>query len=157
MARPKNTATAVYSKADSPFWKANGLAVTDKEVSFKASVGEGAAKVEFPLKATVKQIAFGGNMQTAVAAFGSVENVLTALQKFINEDLMTSAKTKVKADSLGFEKKVADSTSAAIAKFTETRKTAPTAEQVTAIRGKVRARLEELARLEKETVDLAGI
>lgn len=157
MARVKADSLPVYARAESPFWKAAGLQKTDKTVKFNASVGTGAAAQSFELTCTYPEVSFGGNMQVAVAALGSVENVLNEVQDAINDYLMIQAKNKAKNDSLGFEKRVADSTAAAIAAFVEKRGSQPNDEQIGKIRAKVRARLEELARLEKETADLSDI
>lgn len=157
MARVKSENLPVYAKNDSKFWQTPGLTVKAEPVKFNASVGEGAGKQTFELTASVREVSFGGNLETAVAALGSIGTVLTIVEDHINDYLAIQAKNAVKNDQLSFEKKVADGVSAAIAKFTSDRGNAPTDEQVGKIRAKVRARLEELERIQKETVDLSDM
>lgn len=153
MARVKADQLPVYAKSDAACWKVEGLSVEAKTEGFKASPKGSDEQIQ--LTATFNQVKFP-TLAVATSFFGSVENLLSEAADSVNAWLQIQGKNKAKTDQLGFEQKVADAYNAALANFIQARGAASD-EQKTAIKAKVRARLEELERLSRESVDLADI
>lgn len=145
MPRVKSENLAVWMQPTSSFWSTEGMKVETESEKFKTRVDADSDAVE--LEAKYRQVSFGGNLEIAVKAIGSVEKILELAEDSINADVQTQAKNKVKSDSLGFEKQVSASYQQAVAAFVEARGTQPTEEQRKKIRAKVRANLEAIEAL----------
>lgn len=154
MARTATANLPPYAKPDSPAWQTEGLVVSDKTEEFKAAAKGSDDKVK--LTATYRQVEFP-DFKVASDFFGGIPKLLEELADSVNGWLQIQAKNAVKQAALGFENRVADGVKSAVAAFTSDRGAAPTANQLAIIKQRVRTRLEELARLEKEAQNFSDI
>lgn len=141
----------VYGSDKSKFWETPGLKISTETEDFKASVKGGDA---IALQATAKQVSFSNDLQVAVRAFGSVENLLAEIEDSVNNYKMLQAKNAAKATGLVFETKVAAGVDAAVPKFIEKYGRTPNDDELGKIRSAVRSKLEAIAKLEAETVEV---